>query len=144
MHKTILASLFLLAACSNSSEPLNAAFAGTWTGTVSYAGSLTGIGYQGRMVTTVDGNSLLATDICLGSEKGGGTLILTGSENSASWSGSYQCPATVITGCFSFVVTYTRATATLSGTTLAVIASGTSNACGTSGDITITFIGAQG
>jgi hypothetical protein len=70
-------------------------------------------------------------------------ITMTGSGNSATWSGNYACPAYAITSdCGAMgqeqVITYTSATATLDDSSLTVIASGTVAGC-LPGDITVTF-----
>jgi hypothetical protein len=166
MRKLILVvACALLSACGNSDSPLNGAplntaFTGTWTGTTDayevISAAVNGCapnecGWDdrdtGQIVIAVSGNSMTVSEICPGdippgvppprNASGMITMTGTGSGNSATWSGNYACPAYVLQGCEQ-VITYTSATATLNGSSLKVLASGTAAGC-LPGNITVTF-----
>ena len=160
----------LVAGCgSGSGAPLNTGlntgFAGTWTGTtvitLDYSeptrgppcnGSPCGEGAKvdQQIVVVVNGNSMTVPGICPGGaghwSDPTGTITANGSGDSATWSGSYACPAVTfyVGGCSSGVITYSNLTATLNGAHLTVILTG--NVAGTDGDncsgsgtVTVTF-----
>jgi len=163
----------LVAGCgSGSGAPLNTGlntgFAGTWTGTtvitLDYSeptrgppcnGSPCGEGAKvdQQIVVVVNGNSMTVPGICPGGaghwSDPTGTITANGSGDSATWSGSYACPAVTfyVGGCSSGVITYSNLTATLNGAHLTVIATGNvavggtadGEQCSASGTATVTF-----
>ena len=66
----------------------------------------------------------------------------TGSANFAEWSGTYSCEAVQSADCASYVVSYTDATAALTPPNqLALVATGSTLACGASRPGGMTFAG---
>ncbi len=132
-----------LTACS-SAATVNTAMAGTWFGTytVTFAGQ-SPFSYTGQIIFSVAGDMLTATDVC---PDNSGTLVATGSGNTATWTGTLVCPAHDVGGCPTLAYTFTSATATLdsAGTTMMTQGSGTYTGCsGSSGSFTFTFSGMQ-
>ncbi len=107
----------LLGACGGSSNsaaslPLNPAFAGDWSGTTTlelhdYWGPLA----AWAIALTPSGCTLAIQGVC---PDGTGEVDATGSSDFAQWGGSFSCAGVQSADCTSYVVTYTRATATLS------------------------------
>jgi len=135
-----------LGACGNSDPgdkaPLDAGFAGTWTGTTLISGGRYA-STSGQLVTTVSGNSVEIANLC---PSGSATVSASGSGNVASWSGYLVCPSTAFDAwnCSSEVFTYTSVTATLDGAALIVVAKGAMGGCGEAGSLTMSFSATRG
>jgi hypothetical protein len=131
-----VAAVALLCACGPS--PLDTALAGTWSVTSFVAiagGNMVAYG-QGELVIAVSGRTADVTNIC---PDYSGAMSATGSGDSAAWSGTLNCPATVITGCTSFTITNVSGTARLLGSVLNVIAAGTGTGCGVTDQVYTAF-----
>jgi len=130
MRKVILGLVAVWLSCgsSNSSQaPLNAAFAGTWAGTITFSGTITGSANAQLIISGVNGNSMQIGPLC---PDGTGTVTATGSGNTASWSGSLACaPTSGLSNCPSAVLTFTSLSSALSGTTLSGTADGNLSGC---------------
>lgn len=174
----VVAAACLACACGSSNgagggdgggggAPPNTGFAGTWTGTLLIeelffrgdGGQATGGENIGpvaeQIVVVVNGNSMTVAGICPGGSghwsDPTGTITTNGSGDSATWSGSYACPAVTVVGgggCSGVVFTYSKVTATLNGAHLTVIATGnvavggtdgSGYQCSQSGTVTATF-----
>ncbi len=123
----------------SSTEHLGA-LAGTWAGTFTFRGIVTG-SYSGEITVAVHGDTVQLAHLCPGD---GQRLTATGSGAKADWHGDLDCPPISIMGCSSVVLTYKLATATLDGSTLTVVAAGTAaptgNCLSSNGEITVTFV----
>ncbi len=136
-----------LAACGGSDTPaagLNPAFAGTWDGiTAVTIPGVTPITYQGQLAISLSGNAAGVSRVC---PDGSGSLTMTGTGNTASWTGSLVCAPIAVT-CSgtpgTLNITLTSATGSLSAdtTTLTAQGSGTATACGGSTTVTFSFVG---
>ena len=131
-----------IACGGSSSDNLNTAFNGTWTGPLALT-----IGNQspqqlgnGQLVISVSGQNANVSQVCL---DGSGSVAAHGSGNSASWSGSLACPPIQFTNCSSVVLTLTSASATLNGSVLTAQGAGTGTGCNTTQNFTITFTGSK-
>jgi hypothetical protein len=143
----VLAALIVVVALSGcgggdgGGDSLNPAFAGTWYGTSTRsAPGYPSISWQGSTGITVSGSSLSILGVC---PAGGGTLVLSGSGNSAQWTGSYFCPPEYYPGyCSSVVLTANLVTATLSadGQTVTIVGTGTGAGCGGGLPVTNSFV----
>jgi hypothetical protein len=126
----------------DSSAPLDAGFAKTWSGDFSM--TCTGVGtsfYPGVTATlTVSGNYLTALLACTPS--GSTTVTATGSGRTATWTGSFSCPPTVQGSCYNLIFTRTSVTYTLNANgTLTATGVGSLAGCGISTDCTTSFSG---
>jgi hypothetical protein len=160
------AAVFALVACATttlSGTPLEAEFAGTWSGAATFA--LTGrspFPYSLALSIALSGNTATVASICPGtvetqSVRQGNMRLPTesarptslpvnamGSGASASWSGMLECPRIQLLGCAGLAVTYTNATLTLTGSNqVTVVATGNAEGCGTSYPLILTFVGAK-
>jgi len=148
MRRALILSLALvMGACGGSDEPaasLNPAFSKTWTGTTTVTiPGVAPITYQGQLVIAVSGGNATVTRVCL---DGSGTLTMSGSGNSASWTGTLVCAPLAVdcpAGPGTLNITFYSANGTLSNnsTTLTAQGSGTAIACGSATTITFSFVG---
>jgi hypothetical protein len=157
MKKTTLAltAVALLSACGGGggggggeapvvpAADLDPRLAGAWPGTL----TVTPRGYAsssapGTLEVAVAGRSATISKVC---PDGSGSLVATGSDRAAAWSGSLACPPVAVGPCPSVVATLTSATGTLSadGLTLTVDALGTATGCFTTLGLTMSFVGAK-
>lgn len=120
----------------------SALFAGTFTGPST--ATITGLGtdsWAGTLVGSVAASSATFTKLC---PDGGGSLVVSGSGTSLSWSGTLACNPVAFTGCSAVVFTFTAGTFTAkSDGTLAVIGQGTGVGCGTTRTFSMTFNGSK-
>jgi hypothetical protein len=141
-------------------------FAGTWTGTrviqeaftgppEEYVTTTIGVPYGDapqRIVIVLTGNSMTVAGICptgAGNLSAWadptGTITFNVSSDSATWSGSYACPAVPgwAESCPSVPITYSNGTAILNGAHLTVVltgsVAGSGSLCSETGTITVTF-----
>jgi len=129
-------------ACGGSSGGnLNTAMNGTWAGpsTLTITGQ-SPQSFTGEVQVAVSGQNATFSAICL---DGTGSVVAHGSGNSASWSGSYPCPAVQFTGCSSVVMTFQSASATLNGSTMNSQGTGSAVGCGISTGFTIAINGTK-
>ena len=148
-RKLIVVIAPLLFACGNSSSPpLDLALNKTWIGTSNYTISGASAGsFNGGLVIAVNGDSALVSNVCIG---GSGSLTVTGSGDTASFSGTFNCPAYPLFGCSpQVVISYTSATLTLTTGMLpaevSFVATGTTPAstlgCNSAAPFVLTFRG---
>ncbi len=144
LHVSAVACAALLVGCGPSAAtgPLNPLFGGTWYGTATQALSDgNGTTYSAQWIGAVSGNLATLTAVCLDAT---GSLPLTGSGDSATFSGNYSCPPVAFLGCSSVVLSYSMATATLVPGTpshLSVVASGNVAGCQVTDTLATTFVG---
>jgi hypothetical protein len=165
MKFAALALCPLLSACATTSvseAPIEAQFAGTWTGTATLA--LTGkspLPYTLALKVALSTTVATVGELCPGlvrheslrtgirvpteaSRFASASVDMTGSGASASWSGTLECPRTGMSGCDSMGVTYTAATATLTGSNqLTVVATGNAEGCNVTYPVLLTFVGVK-
>jgi hypothetical protein len=139
---------------ASSERPLEAGFAGDWTGTASFATS-SGRGAVDASVPVhvrVVGNTASVTGICPSSLRQGVAsaraaepfLDAAGAGAAAAWSGTLACPVVELFGCDAVRPTYRNATLTLGTTaTLTAVAFGEADGCGTSARLLFTFVGSR-
>lgn len=144
----IIAAALALAGCggSSSTEPLtdlNPAFSGTWNGNtlVTVPGFSTS-SYASQLVIAASGRTATITKVC---PDGTGTVVASGSGNTAAWSGSLACPPVPVSGCPLVTATLTSANGSLSAdaTTLTVQAAGTASGCSFTSNVTLGFVGTK-
>jgi hypothetical protein len=117
------------------------AFAGTWTGVTVASGTGGSFSYQSRLVVTVDenGKGLEVSSIC---PHGGGAIHGSGEGSSVHWSGEAICPIPSAS-CATATLTYLEADMTLVSGHLSATGRGDITACGSSGVVTLSFVGAR-
>jgi hypothetical protein len=159
MKRILIAVLFAVACGGSSNEggnnqqtggttqqpppSLDSNFSGTWNGTttLTFTGNQPSA-YASRLVIAVSGGSATLADVC---PDGSGTATVSGSGQSASWSGTLTCPAVQFTNCAAVAFTYQSATMTLSGNgSLTVQGTGLAAGCGVTLNLTTTFVGTKG
>jgi hypothetical protein len=120
---------------------LNTAMNGTWAGpaTLTLSGE-SPQSFSGEVQVAVSGENATFSGFCL---DGTGSVVAHGSGNSASWSGSFACPAVAFTGCSSVVLTFQSASATLNGSTMNAQGAGNAAGCTVSKGFTISIAGTQ-
>ena len=151
------------AAAPLSGPPLEADFAGTWSGAATLA--LTGrnpVPYSLALNIALSGCTATVASICPGTVQNQsmrqGNMRLptdsvrptslavdaTGSGASASWSGALECPRIELSGCAGMGVTYRNATMTLTGSNqVTVVATGNAEGCGATYPLILTFVGTK-
>jgi hypothetical protein len=144
----IIAAALALAGCGSSTttEPLtdlNPAFGGTWNGnTLVSAQGLPSSSFPSQLVIVASGRTATITKVCPG---GTGTVVASGSGNSAAWTGSLACPPVQVSACPAVTATLTSANGSLSAdaTTLTVQAAGTASGCSATSAVTLSFVGTK-
>ncbi len=140
-----LAAAIALAGCGETDanpESLDRAFARTWTG--DYTMTCTGVGtvrYPGVTTTlTVSGSEMDAWLAC--SDGSGSSVVATGTGRTATWTGSFSCPPSVMGACSSWVFSRTSVTYVLGATgDLTATGVGSLTGCGFSTGCTTSFYG---
>lgn len=122
--------------------PLDPSFAKTWSG--DYSMTCTGVGtvaYPGVTATfAVVGNDLTAWLAC--SDGSGRSVVATGSGKSATWTGAFSCPPSVMGACSSWVFSRSLVTYMLNDDgTLTASGVGSLAGCGYNTDCTTSFTG---
>lgn len=144
----IIAAALALAGCggSSSTEPLtdlNPALSGTWNGnTLVSVPSFPTSSYPSQLVIAASGRTATITRVC---PDGTGTVVASGSGNTAAWSGSLACPPVTVSTCTTVIPTLTSANGSLSAdaTTLTVQAAGTVSGCFFTSNVTLVFVGTK-
>jgi hypothetical protein len=145
-----LISVLAVSACGGSDTPaasldpgsLNPAFGKTWSGTITATATMPGstpVSHGWQMITAVSGANATVSRICA---DGSGTVTMSGSWNSASWTGSWVCPVMPFDSCAAFPFKWTSASVVLGSdnATLTAEASGSGTGCGAS-SVTFKFVG---
>jgi len=136
-----LGLIFASALACGGGGNLNTAMNGTWAGpaTLTISGE-SPQSFTGSIQVAVSGDTATFSGICL---DGSGSVTAHGSGNSASWSGSFPCPAAPFTGCSSVVLTLQSASATLNGSTMNAQGGGNAAGCGISKGFTLSIAGTK-
>jgi len=139
MRIAIAALLLATFACGGSD--LDSAMNGTWSGpgTVTISGNAP-LSFDGQVRIAVSGRTATLSGPCLDRS---GSIALEGTGTSASWQGSYACPALQFSNCASVTLTVQSASATLSGTSVTAQETGTAAACGSSSTFTVSITGTK-
>lgn len=135
------AALFVLAAACGGSSALDPALNGTWTGPTTF--TVTGNAPQtgtGSLKVAVSGQNAVLSEICL---DGTGSVTMPGSGNSASWTGSFDCPPVQFTNCAAVILTFKSATISLNNATLTAQGSGTGAGCGATISFSLALTGTK-
>jgi hypothetical protein len=159
MKRILIAALFAVACGGSSNEggtnqqtggttqqpppSLDSNFSGTWNGTttLTFTGNQPSA-YASRVVVAVSGTSATLADVC---PDGSGTITVTGSGESASWSGTLNCPSIAFTNCAAVAFTYHTGSMALNGNgSLTVQGTGLAAGCGVTLNLTTTFVGTKG
>lgn len=148
MRYVLLSAVLLVAAACGGSDDggggsgpvFNSGFTKTWNGTASVTiGAGSPFSYSAYMVLAVAGNQMTVGAFC---PDGSGSVSVTGSGDTATWTGSYACPPVSMTGCGAVTFTFTAAMVTLnSGPSLTSQGSGTGNGCSVTNPFTMSFTG---
>lgn len=144
----VIAAALAISGCGggSSTEPLpdlNPALSGTWNGnTLVSVPGFPSSSYPSQLVIAASGRTATITKVC---PDGTGTVVASGSGNTAAWSGSLACPPVAVSGCPSVTATLTSASGSLSAdaTTLTVRAAGTASGCSFTSNVTLGFVGTK-
>jgi hypothetical protein len=140
MRSVLLAFCLFVLGCGQG-RPLDAGFAGHWTGTTT--ATLDGDGpvsANGSLDIAITGDEATMAGICL---DGSGLLQgMTGAYQSIRWQGSFACPVVAFSDCQSVTMTYTTGAADLEAVDeMSAHVFGTAVGCGASRGFTIQFLG---
>jgi hypothetical protein len=116
-------------------------FSGTWSG--SATANIQGDApytYTGQIVVSVGGQTANVSEVC---PNGDGSFAASGSDDSASWSGTLACSAVALEGCGAVVFTYTSGSLSLGGNMLAASGAGSGTGCGITNSFTMSFTGTK-
>jgi hypothetical protein len=147
-----LVSALAVSACGGSDTPaasldpgsLNPAFAKSWNGTITATATMPGstpVSHGWQMIIAVSGANATVSRICA---DGSGTVTMSGSGNSASWTGSWVCPVMPFDSCAAFVFKWTSASVVLSSDNATLTAEGSGSGGGTgcgASSVTFKFVG---
>lgn len=142
MRIAIAGLLLVASGCGGSSGTnLDSAMNGTWSGpgTVTISGS-SPLSFDAQVGIAVSGQTATLTGPCLDRS---GSISLQGTGRSASWQGSYPCPAVQFSNCAAVTLTVQNASATLNGTSLTAQETGTAAGCGSSLSFSVSMTGTK-
>ena len=138
-----IAGLLLVAlGCGGSSSTdLDSSMTGTWSGpgTVTITGS-SPLSFDAQVRIAISGQTATLSGPCLDRS---GSISLQGTGKSASWQGSYPCPAVQFSSCAAVTLTVQSASATLTGKSLTAQETGTAAGCGSSSTFTVSMTGTK-
>ncbi|HET9554354.1 MAG TPA: hypothetical protein VFP50_15435 [Anaeromyxobacteraceae bacterium] len=128
-----------LAACGPGLDP---SIAGTWRGNAAY--SFSGLATQNvgaSVIVSVTVDQARIVGMC---PDGGGSLVVQGAADRATWSGTTACPPVPFGGCGAVALTYTSAALTHgSGDTITIEGAGYGDGCGTRRSLSVSFFGTR-